>query len=1784
MRILLPTVKMSGKATVLLVAASLLSAQLAAQSISHDRSVQAWAEVSNGLGQIILKWKAEPNTSSFQISRKLEGGSSWSQIGTASGSSTQFSDNGVQVGVAYEYKIRRSSAAGTGYGYVNAGVNVPEDEYRGKLVLLVDNTFSGALSGQLTQLEQDLTGDGWNVIRHDVSRSGNVTSIRGLVQNAYNADPNNVKAVLIIGHVPVPYSGNLAPDGHGDHYGAWPVDAYYGEMNGNWTDNSVWSTGATDPRNHNVPGDGKFDQSTIPGTVELAVGRVDFANLPAFSQSEQQLLSNYLTKLHQWKHKQFTATTRAIVDDHFWSYGSAFAQNGWRNFGPLVHPNNVTAADYMTTLANQSHLWSYGCGGGWWDNANGIGHINDFAAQGRQTVFTILFGSYFADWDCTNNFLRAPLASGQTLTNFWAGYPNWFVHQMGLGAPIGTCHRLSQNNSNGHYAPANPQAGKVHMALMGDPTLRMHIVGPPSNLSANLSGNNVNLTWTASTDNVLGYHVYRYDQNNGQWVRRNGSAVSGTSFNDNVAGSNGTIQYMVRARKLENSYSGSYYNLSQGVFATATNNGPVTDCAGVVGGSAFFDDCGVCSGGTSGHAANTDKDCAGVCFGTAALDDCGTCAGGTTGVVPNSGMDCAGVCGGNSQVDCAGVCGGSAFIDNCGTCAGGTTGVTPDAGADCAGVCGGSAFIDNCGVCAGGTTGITPNAGVDCLGVCGGTAVIDACGVCNGNNDCLGGAQTVCVSVGSSPDGDVEESDNGNIYTNTGDLDLVRDGSSSQWRGDQTVGLRFTGVDIPQGAAIVRAYVQFTAAGTAQINPCTVDITANATDNAAPFSWGQNDVSNRPMTSSVSWAPVGWTPGAAGVEQRTTDLSNILQQIISRPGWQPNNALVLAITGSGRRSAYSVNQDPSKAAQLCIGFRPDSTVVMDCNGVLGGPALPGTPCDDGNGATVNDLLQADCSCAGQLNDCAGVPGGPALPGTPCDDGDANTVNDTWTNDCQCVGEGPDCLGVPGGPAVPGTACNDNDPSTGSDTWGVDCTCSGLPFDCLGVAGGSAHPGTPCDDGNAGTADDTWDANCNCTGLVVDCTGVPGGPALPGSPCDDGDSNTQDDTWDANCNCGGLVVDCEGILGGPALPGTPCDDGDPDTTADTWDAQCTCAGVLLDCLGVAGGTALPGNPCDDGDSTTGDDTWDSNCNCVGLLIDCNGMPGGSYLPGVACDDNDPNTGNDIVDQNCNCHGTPMDCQGVIGGDAWPGTPCDDGDANTGDDQWDYDCNCVGQLPDCLGVFGGDDLPGNPCDDGDPTTGADTWMSDCTCAGLLLDCAGVPGGTAVYDDCGVCDGNNDCIDVTLCFDLGTTSDPDVEEAQTGNIYADAGPVDLTLDSDPGNWRGEQSIGLRFENVFIPPGASIVTAHVQFTAASTQNVDPCSLTVALEAVDDAIAFGTGLNEVSNRNQTVQIPWNPPSWNVVDEAGADQRTPNLAMAIQEVIDRPGWQINNNMIVVISGTGGRSAWSSNDDPAKGALLCISYENSSSPVPDCLGVVGGTNLPGAPCDDGDPDTGDDQWNNNCTCEGLPIDCLGQAGGPAVAGAPCDDLDPDTGNDVWDGSCNCAGQPFDCVGVAGGDAAIDSCGVCAGGTSGLVFNADLDTDSIIDCFDNCPDIGNYFQSDNDQDGVGNACDNCPWVPNPDQIDSDGNGFGDACDFTTGIGESDRSELLHLHPNPSKGMVFIECDDDRATNIVLRNVLGEFIRSERISAQVDLSDLANGTYLLMVEDADGGVLAWDRVVKN
>jgi hypothetical protein len=160
------------------------------------------------------------------------------------------------------------------------------------------------------------------------------------------------------------------------------------------------------------------------------------------------------------------------------------------------------------------------------------------------------------------------------------------------------------------------------------------------------------------------------------------------------------------------------------------------------------------------------------------------------------------------------------------------------------------------------------------------------------------GLTIIETRVGASSD-DAEEDEQGRVNRSSSDLELVFTG------GNQTVGMRFSGVGVPPGATILEAYLQV--------------------DHAAPFLDATGDISSRPRTVAfVPWSPAPWpTVREAGPDQQTPDLSPVIQEIVDRPGWSSGNALAIIITGSGKRVAESFNGDANGAPLLHLRYRMD---------------------------------------------------------------------------------------------------------------------------------------------------------------------------------------------------------------------------------------------------------------------------------------------------------------------------------------------------------------------------------------------------------------------------------------------------------------------------------------------------------------------------------------------------------------------------------------------------------------------------------------------------------------------------------------------------------------------------------------------------------------------------------------------------------------------------------------------------------------------------------------------
>ena len=175
---------------------------------------------------------------------------------------------------------------------------------------------------------------------------------------------------------------------------------------------------------------------------------------------------------------------------------------------------------------------------------------------------------------------------------------------------------------------------------------------------------------------------------------------------------------------------------------------------------------------------------------------------------------------------------------------------------------------------------------------------------------------TITTSIAAKSDDAEENVTTGEVSLSSSDLELLRDGSSVQM-----VGLRFQGINIPQGATINEARIQFNVDETST-GDLTVEIKGEKADNTATFG-GQHSISSRPVTTAVvQWTPEDWTiQGEVGEAQRTPDLSSILQEIINRSGWQRHNAVSFIISDTGSASKRVAGAfDSGAAATLSVSY------------------------------------------------------------------------------------------------------------------------------------------------------------------------------------------------------------------------------------------------------------------------------------------------------------------------------------------------------------------------------------------------------------------------------------------------------------------------------------------------------------------------------------------------------------------------------------------------------------------------------------------------------------------------------------------------------------------------------------------------------------------------------------------------------------------------------------------------------------------------------------------------
>jgi VCBS repeat-containing protein len=198
-------------------------------------------------------------------------------------------------------------------------------------------------------------------------------------------------------------------------------------------------------------------------------------------------------------------------------------------------------------------------------------------------------------------------------------------------------------------------------------------------------------------------------------------------------------------------------------------------------------------------------------------------------------------------------------------------------------------------------------------------------------------APSIDISISSGTDDAEEKLSSGAVKLNSNELKLGQSGGAAQ-----IVGMRFTNVDIPKGAIITNAFIQFE---TEDPNTSAALLTfyGEASANAAQFASTARSISSRTKTdAAVLWTPQGWDAGGeAGADQRSPDLSSIVQEIIDQADWARLNSLVFLVTGAGERHAEAVEGRATAAPKLHVEYVLDPVASVAAIADAGEPGTSG---------------------------------------------------------------------------------------------------------------------------------------------------------------------------------------------------------------------------------------------------------------------------------------------------------------------------------------------------------------------------------------------------------------------------------------------------------------------------------------------------------------------------------------------------------------------------------------------------------------------------------------------------------------------------------------------------------------------------------------------------------------------------------------------------------------------------------------------------------------------------
>lgn len=138
------------------------------------------------------------------------------------------------------------------------------------------------------------------------------------------------------------------------------------------------------------------------------------------------------------------------------------------------------------------------------------------------------------------------------------------------------------------------------------------------------------------------------------------------------------------------------------------------------------------------------------------------------------------------------------------------------------------------------------------------------------------------------------------------------------------IAVRFRNLNLPQGAEITEAYLEFTSNANRTYSNASMRIRGVAQNDVNDFHPERRyRLRDLPKTSGIVWSMPSFYYQNV---YRTPDISSVVKEIVDRSGWQAGNDMAFVLDNfNSYRSAYTYNGSASRAPKLIIKFNGAAT-------------------------------------------------------------------------------------------------------------------------------------------------------------------------------------------------------------------------------------------------------------------------------------------------------------------------------------------------------------------------------------------------------------------------------------------------------------------------------------------------------------------------------------------------------------------------------------------------------------------------------------------------------------------------------------------------------------------------------------------------------------------------------------------------------------------------------------------------------------------------------------------